>query len=481
MLCELLEREGYNLSIALDGQQALEIAPEVKPDLVLLDVMMPGMDGYEVCCRLKEDGQTCEIPVIFVTAKELTEGVVNGFEVGGVDYITKPFREQEVLARVRTHLRLNQLGKELARQNRTLADKLEELADKNERLEQEIAQRKQLKGQLSLISEREAERWGLEGFVGRSPTLQRIFDEIRLMQENVATSVLVTGESGTGKELIARAIHFGSARRDGPFVPVNCAALPRELAESLLFGHLKGSFTGADADRAGYFEMAHGGTLFLDEIGEMSLELQSKLLRVLEDGRVQRIGEPQGREVDVRVLAATNQDLHQQIQDGGFRQDLYFRLARFTVTAPPLRQRRDDVPLLAAHFLQLFAREMGREPPALGPEALERLQGYAFSGNVRELKNIVERALIESRGGPVEPHHIHLIPESAAADSAPSAAGPPLAELPPDLDAAVQQTELFVVKRALDRTHGNIAETARLLNTNRNRIYRVLEQEKPRG
>jgi len=473
VLCELLEAEGYNLSIALNGPDALEIARETGPDLVLLDVMMPGMDGYEVCCRLKDDDRTRDIPVIFITAKDLTEGVVAGFESGGVDYITKPFREKEVLARVQTHLRLSQLSQELAGQN-------QKLAEKNEALEREIAQRQKLKGTLSMLSEREVERWGLEGFVGQSPTLRQIFDDIRLMQENAATTVLITGESGTGKELIARAVHFGSPRRDGPFVPVNCAALPGELVESLFFGHLKGAFTGADADRIGYFEMAHEGTLFLDEIGEMPLELQAKLLRVLEDGQVQRIGEKDGRKVDVRVVAATNQDLARQIQNSGFRQDLYFRLARFTVDAPPLRERREDIPLLVQHFLRLFAGEMGRDAPDLSPEALEILHGYSFPGNVRELKNIIERAVIECREGSIQPHHLHFIPQVGSPAST-ARATLPLSELPADLDAAVSQVELTVVKRALDRTSGNIAEAARLLGTNRNRIYRVLDQEKQRG
>jgi DNA-binding NtrC family response regulator len=298
---------------------------------------------------------------------------------------------------------------------------------------------------------------------------------VRLLQESAATSVLITGESGTGKELIARALHFGSSRRGGPFVPLNCAALPRELVESLLFGHARGAFTGADADRLGHFEMAHEGTLFLDEIGEMPPELQAKLLRVLEDGQVLRLGERQARRVDVRVVAATNQDLLGRLREGRFRQDLYYRLARFTVTAPPLRERREDIPLLAAHFLRLFAREMGREPPQLGDEAAALLLGHPFPGNVRELKNVLERALIECRGPQVLAHHIHLVapaPASAGGDSLVAA------DLPPDLEAAVQRTEITVVRRALERTAGNIAEAARLLNSNRNRIYRILEQEK---
>ncbi|MSR83872.1 MAG: sigma-54-dependent Fis family transcriptional regulator [Candidatus Latescibacteria bacterium] len=269
-----------------------------------------------------------------------------------------------------------------------------------------------------MISQREAERWGLEGFVGNSPTIKKIFAEIRLLQENPTTGVLITGESGTGKELIARAIHFGSVRRAGAFVPVNCAAIPVELVESALFGHMRGAFTGANADRAGYFELAHEGMLFLDEIGDMPLELQGKLLRVQEDSQVWRVGAKEDRAVDVRVLAATNADLQHKIQAGRFRQDLYFLLARFTVTAPPLRERKEGIPLLAQHFLQLFAGEMGREAPELNPETLALLSAHAFPGNVREFKNIIERALIESRGGEIQPHHLHFV-----------AGGQPVAEL----------------------------------------------------
>jgi transcriptional regulator with GAF, ATPase, and Fis domain len=274
-----------------------------------------------------------------------------------------------------------------------------------------------------MIAQRETERWGLEGFVGRSATVRRIFDDVQLLRENPSTSVLIQGESGTGKELIARAIHFGSPRREFPFVPVNCASMPRELAESLLFGHVKGAFTGADADRAGYFEMAHEGTLFLDELGEMPLELQAVLLRVLEDGQIWRVGAREGHQVDVRVVAATNADLQRRIQETAFRQDLYFRIARFTVTAPPLRQRREDIPLLTRHFLQILAAEMGREAPDLSPQALARLQDYPFPGNVRELKNVVERALLENRGAEVQLHHLHLIGADLPSATTPPATG----------------------------------------------------------
>lgn len=461
----VLEREGYQVSLAPSGQVALRNVARLQPDLVLLDITMPEMDGYQVCRRLKADPITADIPVVFITARDLKEDVVRGFAVGGVDYITKPFREDEVLARTRTHVRLYRLATELK--------------NKNEELQREIDQRQKLSGRLSRIAETETQRWGLEGLVGKSPTIEKIFREIRLMQENAATSVLIGGESGTGKELIARAIHFGGSRKDGPFVPVNCAAMPSELIESLLFGHEKGAFTGAEQSREGYFEMAHEGTLFLDEMGEMPFELQAILLRVLEDGQVWRVGAKEGRRVDVRVLAATNIDLQEQIQRGAFRQDLYYRIARFTVTAPPLRQRPEDIPLLANHFLHLFAQEMGREMPALGDDVLAHLQAYAFPGNVRELKNIIERALIESGGGTITVQHVHF---QAAQRPTQLPTMPTTSDdqsrLPLDIDEAIACAERWVVQRALAESDGNVSAATRLLNTNRNRIYRILGQQK---
>ncbi|MEW6752929.1 MAG: sigma-54 dependent transcriptional regulator [Candidatus Latescibacterota bacterium] len=463
VLRHLLEGEGYRVLLAPSGQVALRNAARVLPDLVLLDVMMPDVDGLEVCRRLQEDPCTRDIPVVFLTARDAKEDVIAGFEAGGLDYVTKPLREDEVLARVRTHVRLHRLAQDLAR--------------KNEELEREIACRTRLSGRLSLMAEQEAARWGLEGFVGESPTVQRILAEIRLMQGNPAVGVLITGESGTGKELVARAIHFGGPRQDGPFLPVNCAAMPAELVESLLLGHVKGAFTGADADREGYFEIAHGGTLFLDEISEMAPVLQAKLLRVLEDGEVWRIGATAPRKVDVRVLAATNADLQQRIQDGRFRRDLYFRLARFTVHVPPLRQRRADIPLLARHFLRLFAAEMGREPPVLGEAVLAALRAYDYPGNVRELKNVIERALIESGGAAIGLPHLHFVSAQAGQPGAPAESGTALV-LPLDLDRAAAVAERWVVERAVELCGGNLSAATRLLGTNRNRVYRILGQGK---
>jgi len=263
--------------------------------------------------------------------------------------------------------------------------------------------------QLSLISQQEASRWGIAGFVGKSKTIGDILAEVRQLQSVSRTSVLIIGESGTGKELIARAIHFGGDRVKDPFIVVNCSAIPGELAESNFFGHVRGAFTGANTSRKGYFELADGGTLFLDEIGDMPLSLQPKLLRVIEDGCVVPVGGTSEKQVDVRIIAATNQDLSTKMSAGTFREDLYFRLEGFTVKIPPLRERPEDIPLLAEHFLALFATEMGIQKPALSEEAQKELAAYHFPGNVRELKNVIERALLLSSGDIIEPIHLRFI------------------------------------------------------------------------
>jgi len=473
ILCQALEGAQYDVMVTPSGEEALDLAGRFAPDLILLDVVMPGLDGFEVCRRLKQGEETRPIPVIFLTARDDTADLIEGFRAGGVDYVVKPFQKEEVLIRVQTQLER--------------AGLVRVLREKNAALEAEIAQRQvltsernKLTDRLSLADQREVQRWGLGEFVGQSPTLKKILDDLDLLQGAQTTSVLILGESGTGKELIARAIHVGSDRRDSPFVPVNCASIPRELADSLLFGHVKGAFTGADRDQAGYFELAHGGTLFLDEVGLMPLELQPKLLRVLEDRSILPLGAREPRKVDVRMLAATNIDMQVQIKAGHFRQDLYYRLAHFTVEVPPLRERREDIGLLARHFLQVFALEMGILSPAISPEAVARLEQYNFPGNIRELKNIVERALIESRRGEIRPEHLHL-PEGAAAtlsgQTPAPAEGIAFAALPPELDRALAQTEIALIKRALARTGENLTAAARLLDTNRNRIYRALGKQ----
>jgi DNA-binding NtrC family response regulator len=476
VLRQALEPEGYSILIASSGEAALKLARSARPHLILLDVLMPGLDGFETCRRLKEDAATRDIPVIFITARAETEAVVEGFRTGGVDYVVKPFQSEEVLARVRTHLKIDRLTQELTRKNAELSQINQQLIEEMDRRRVISAECNHLAEHLSLISSREAERWGIAGFVGRSRTIDKILQDVGLLQ-NTGTTVLITGESGTGKELIARAIHHGSSRSSGPFIPVNCAAIPGDLAESMLFGHARGAFTGADRDRAGAFELADGGTLFLDEVGDMPLGVQAKLLRVLEDGWVLPLGAARGRRMDVRVLAATNRDLQTDTASGRFRQDLYYRLARFPVHIPPLRERREDIPLLARHFLDLFAAEMGVAPPPLPTETLAALQAYDFPGNIRELKNIIERALIESGGADLRPEHLHLVQPLVPPPTGP--AGLDREDTVADLPLNLKQAEEFLIRRALQQTHGNITAAARLLGTNRPRIYQFLQRTDP--
>lgn len=390
-----LEQVGCEVLVATTGERGLTTARRQAPELILLDVMMPGMDGFETCRALKQEAGTRSIPVIFLTALDEIRDLANGFAAGGVDYITKPFRQEEVLLRVDVHLARARLQSQLQ--------------EKNRQLEEEIGRRQHLTRQVSQFSEQERERWGLSGFIGQSPLVQAVLEEIELLAEAQTISVLITGESGTGKELIARAIHFGGSRGEESFVAVNCAAIPGELAESSFFGHMRGAFTGAHETHRGYFEQADQGTLFLDEVGDLPLELQAKLLRTLETGRVTPIGGTKERPVNVRIVAATNRDLAGLIGQDGFREDLYFRLAGYTVTLPPLRERPEDIPLLVDHFLRQFSREMGRESPGMSREALQTLQAHRFPGNVRELKNLIEYALIKSRGGLVRPEHLRFI------------------------------------------------------------------------
>jgi len=418
---------------------------------------------------------------VFLTARGGTAEVIEGFKAGGVDYIVKPFHKEEVLVRVRTHVERVRLEQELTGKNQELEDRTRELTRANRELQESIDrgqlltnERDRLSDRLSMMTQHEAARWNIAGFVGRSGTLRKILRDIDLLQNTATTSVLITGESGTGKELVARAIHSGSSRREQPFVPVNCAAIPADLAESLLFGHVRGAFTGAGRDQTGYFELASGGTLFLDEIGAMPLELQGKLLRVLEDGMIMPLGAGEERAVDARVLSATNTDLQAGVGAGGFREDLYYRLASFVVEVPPLRERREDIPLLVEHFLEMFVREMGRQAPDLGPQALSAMMEYDFPGNVRELKNAVERALLESGGATIQPHHLHLVGSVARTAPTPEATDQPSSPQLGWPDFAAM--ELEQVKQAMLETRGNISAAARLLGVDRTRIYRLLRK-----
>jgi DNA-binding NtrC family response regulator len=476
VLAALLEQEGYEVLAAPNGASALKVAAKAQPGAILMDVLMPDLDGLETCRRLKENPETRDIPVIFITARGESEHVIAGFKAGGVDYVVKPFQSEEVATRVATHLRIGRLTHQLQEKNRALELRSAELLAEIERRHQAESALRQADDKLAAFSNVESLRGSLSGLVGRGTSIRKLVEEIGRLQQFPQTSILITGESGTGKELVARAIHFGSARAKAPFVPVNCAAIPAELAESLLFGHAKGAFTGALTDRKGCFELANGGTLFLDEVGDMPALLQSKLLRVLEDGWLAPVGGSTSIQVDVRVIAATNADLDERIAAGTFRQDLYFRLARYLVTTPPLRERAEDIPLLAAHFLRSSAAEMGLKDPGLSSAAVEVLASYSFPGNVRELKNVIERALIDCDGKVIETEHLQLRTRRSAPAINPSAF---LDLSPSDLPLNLSRTEDLLIQRALKQTGGNIADAARLLGIHRTRIYRKLARGEP--
>src|SRR5512136_1272008 len=383
LLTELLAQHGYSIRPASDGALALKTVAAKAPDLILLDVSMPDMDGYEVCRRLKADEKSNRIPVVFISSFGDTQQKVAGFEAGGVDYITKPFETEEVLARVRTHLRLRRV-EELQRAFNEIEALKAQLELENAYLQEEVV---------------EARAFG--DLVGQSGALRQLVSQIDLVASTEA-SVLILGETGTGKELVAHEIHRRSGRNQRPLVRVNCASIPRELFESEFFGHVRGSFTGAIKDRAGRFETAEGGTLFLDEIGDVPLEIQSKLLRVLQEKRYERVGDDRTRRADVRIVAATNRDLKKAVSAGRFREDLFYRLNVFPIQVLPLRERMDDIPLLAKHFVELSTRELKCAKPRLTRAAVSKLQSYDWPGNVRELRNIIERGVILARGGALE-------------------------------------------------------------------------------
>jgi DNA-binding NtrC family response regulator len=468
LLTELLTQQNYHVRPASNGALALKSVAAKIPDLILLDVNMPGMDGYEVCRRLKADEQSSRIPVIFISAFGDTRQKVTGFEAGGIDYITKPFEAEEALARVRTHLRLRQAEEALRNARSTLELRVQErtaelqssnqaLRESEEKARQALEEIEALKSQLELqnsyLQEEVVEAKAFGELVGQSHALQCIVKQIDLVAPTEA-SALIMGESGTGKELVAREIHQRSRRKDKPLVRVNCASIPKDLFESEFFGHTRGAFTGAVRARAGRFEAAEGGTIFLDEIGEVPLDLQSKLLRVLQEKSYERVGEDRTRRADVRVIAATNRNLQRQVETGRFREDLYYRLNVFPIQVPPLCERMEDIPLLAKHFIELSIRELGCPKPRLTHAALAKLQDYHWPGNIRELRNVIERAIIISRGGALD---FDLpVTESAVVPSRPAA--PAKSDAEPEFltEAELQRRERNNLMTVLEKAHWRI-------------------------
>ncbi|MFH0809519.1 MAG: sigma-54 dependent transcriptional regulator [Pseudomonadota bacterium] len=420
VLSELLGEEGYEVICAENGPAALSFLEESDVDLVITDMKMPKMSGIRLLEEVKRRDPS--LPVIMMTAYGTVENAVEAMKKGALDYITKPFQNEELKMTVRKavdhHL--------LVRRHRMLAGEL-------------------------------AERLGPHNIIGKSAPLQRIFALIAKVAQTKAT-VLITGESGTGKELVAKAMHFGSPRRDAPFVSVNCSALAETLLESELFGHERGSFTGAVASRKGRFELADGGTLFLDEVGEMSAALQVKLLRVLQEREFERVGGTRTLKMDVRVVAASNRDLKRSVAEGLFREDLFYRLNVVRLQLPPLRERSEDIPLLAAHFAANCGKELGKPRLTISPEAMELLVGYSWPGNVRELENAVERAAILCQADLIRASDL---PEELRGGQRPQNMLADLYDLP--LPEALERLEAGMIKRAL-RSYGYVqAQAAKAL------------------
>jgi len=425
-----LQQSGYTVTAVSDGESGLEYFAREQPPVVITDVQMPGMTGYEVLQRLRAANP--QVQVVVITAFGTVEQAVTAMKEGAFDYLTKPFSRDELLLVVRRAFEFLALRSENARLRQQLSDRVD-----------------------------------LSQLVGSSPAMQAVCERVR----RVATSdapVLLQGESGTGKELVARAIHFGGARRDSSFVPVNCAAIPAELLESELFGHVKGAFTGAVRDRAGKFAQADGGTLFLDEIGEMPLHLQPKLLRALQEMEIEPVGSGKTQRVDVRIVAASNRDLEQEVAAGRFREDLFYRLAVIPLPLPALRERRDDIPLLVRHFLARH-EQGGRIPVAAA--ALDALCAYDWPGNVRELQNVLEQAVLLRAGDGIE--RDDLPPRLQAAASSPATGEASVLNLP-EAGFPLAELEREAVLQALQRCGWNQTRAAKFLHIPRHTlVYRM--------
>jgi len=413
----LLEFEGYSVEVANDGAEGLTRIAERPFDLVLLDFALPERNGVEILRDIRE--RDAELPIIMITAYGTVENAVNAMQAGATNFIQKPWDNEKLLADVRT-------------------------AVGRRRAEEEVVQLKRALKQ----------RYNFEHIIGKSEPMLRIFDLVAQVAPSRST-VLLQGESGTGKELIAKAIHMNSPRKDRAFVPVNTGSVPADLLESTLFGHVKGAFTSAVLSKKGLFEVADRGTIFLDEIGTMSLETQAKILRVLQDRKFMHLGGVNEIQVDVRIIAATNVDLKQQVKEGKFREDLFYRLNVITIDLPPLRQRKNDIPLLAEHFISKFAKENEKAALHVTPEALRPLMDYDWPGNVRELENVMERAVVLATGTILSPD---LLPENLTGHGSRFA----LMEHRPDasLFEIIEELERRVISDMLEKCAWNQTEAA---------------------
>ena len=434
-----LQHDGYEVHCVPDGEAVLKTMAEHHIDVLITDLRMPKLDGMQVLKAVSE--RFANVPVIMITAHGTVDTAVEALKLGAFDYVTKPFDRAEFRAVVGKAARTRELSQKHVSH------------DPNQR--------------------------GRYRIIGQSEPMRGVYDVIEKVADTPST-VLITGESGTGKELIARALHENSSRKDKPFVSVNCAAIPPDLLESELFGYEKGAFTGAVTSKPGRFELAHGGTLFLDEIAEIPVSMQVKLLRALQEQQFERVGGIKTITVDSRLVAATNRDLKARIADGGFREDLYYRLNVVHVHLPPLRERPSDIPLLLEHFVHKFNSKLGRSVTGFEDAAMQRLVRYAWRGNIRELENVVERCMIFTEGGEVGEQHLPAeIRDSDGKKGLPVMAGIGATPGQTGLKEAVREATLKLerefIGRALDQTGGNVTHTARLLKISRKSLQNKMK------
>ena len=443
VFAELLQHWGYEVDQTSDGHEALKLAAERHPDVIVSDLVMPKLDGLQLVRAIREDQP--DTPVVIMTGRGTIDAAVEAIREGVFDFVEKPLEP----ARLRVILQRALEKKQTQHEVQVLRRRLAQMGDES------------------------------SGLIGASPPMRRVLELVQKVAPSKA-SVVITGQSGTGKEMVARAIHKLSDRRDKPFIGINCSAIPASLMESELFGHERGAFTGADQRRLGCWELAEGGTLFLDEIGEIPLELQSKFLRVLEEQKLRRLGGKSEISVDVRVISATNRDLKEEIKAQRFREDLYFRLNVFNLELPPLKERREDIPVLTQHFLDKFSREGGKRIHSLSPAALQLLADYAWPGNIRELRNTLERAVILCSNGAIDV--ADLPPDLARGGGGPSDSA--FLRLP--LGLPLREVEKEYVMANLAKLLGNKARTAQVLGISEKTLYNKLHrwagtQPRPKG
>lgn len=433
VLTVILKKEGYEVEGAANGKEGLGRVGESTFDHILCDIRMPQMDGLEFLQEAKKIG--IETPIIMMSAYGTIDTAIEAMKMGAYDYISKPFKPDEIILVLKK------------------AEERERLRKENESLRRELKR-----------------EYSFENIVSKNEKMQKIFEIIRKVAPYKST-VLITGESGTGKELIARAIHYNSDRSKMLFVPVNCGAIPENLLESELFGHVKGAFTDAIRTKKGLFEEADGGTIFLDEIGELPAQLQVKLLRVLQEGEIRRVGDSKSVQIDVRVIAATVKDLIREVNEGRFRDDLFYRLNVLHLSIPPLRERKEDIPLLIQHFIQKHNQNLNKDIKEVDSKALEVLMNYRWPGNVRELENAIERAVVLADGERIELDHLPLEIQHI---NMMETAGLPIPDEEYSIKKASRLLEMGLIRKALQKTKGNHTQAARLLEiSHRALLYKI--------